>query len=72
MKMRARLAIPTRQTDTVSTRIMSASKLPIDPKELAPAAAGVVIGVCILVGFAVLASVLGLTLFVDHGNIPHQ
>ncbi|MFT4516287.1 MAG: hypothetical protein ACI89X_005031 [Planctomycetota bacterium] len=51
---------------------MSESKMPIDPKELAPAAAGVVIGVCILIGFGVLATILGLTLFVDSGNIPHQ
>lgn len=46
--------------------------MPIDPKELVPVAGGVVLGVCILVGFVVLASVMGLTLFVDHGNIPHQ
>ncbi len=46
--------------------------MPIDPKELAPAAAGVVIGIIILVGFGVLASLIGLTLFVDSANIPHQ
>ena len=51
---------------------MSESNLPIDPKELAPAAGGVVIGIIILIGFGVLASILGLTLFVDHGDIPHQ
>ena len=51
---------------------MSESKLPIDPKELVPAAVGVVIGICILIGFGVLATVLGLTLFVDSGNIPYQ
>jgi hypothetical protein len=72
MKMRAQLAIPATQTDTVSSRIMSASKLPIDPKELTPAAIGVVLGVVILIGFVALASALGLTLLVDHGNIPHQ
>lgn len=46
--------------------------MPIDPKELAPAAVGVVIGVCILIGFGVLATILGLTLFVDIGDIPRQ
>lgn len=46
--------------------------MPIDPKELAPAAAGVVIGIAILIGFGVLASILGLTLFVDSADIPHQ
>ena len=51
---------------------MSESKLPIDPKELVPVAAGLAIGVCILIGFGILATVLGLTLFVDHVDIPHQ
>ena len=51
---------------------MSKSKMPIDPKELAPAAAGVVIGIAILIGFGVLATILGLTLFVDSADIPHQ
>jgi len=51
---------------------MSDSKLPIDPKELVPAVIGVFLGVCILVAFVLLASGIGLTLFVDHGNIPHQ
>ena len=51
---------------------MSDSKPLIDPKELVPAAIGVVLGVCILAGFVLLASSLGLTLLVDHSNIPHQ
>lgn len=51
---------------------MSDAKLPIDPKELTPAAIGLMLGVAMLIGFGVLASVLGLTLFVDHGNIPYQ
>lgn len=50
----------------------SHKQLPIDPKELAPAAIGFVLGIGLLIGFGVLATVLGLTLFVDHGNIPHQ
>jgi hypothetical protein len=51
---------------------MSDPKLPIDPKELAPAAIGLMLGVGLLIGFGVLASVLGLTLFVNHGDIPYQ
>ena len=48
------------------------SQLPIDPKDLATAAAGFVIGLMIIGGFALLCLGLDLTLFVDHGNIPHQ
>ena len=51
---------------------MSESKLPIDPKELTPIAIGLGLGVCLLVGFGILASVLGMTLFVDHSSIPYQ
>ena len=51
---------------------MSESKLPVDPTDLAPAAVGLVIGLGILLGFMLLASALGLTLFVDTGNIPFQ
>lgn len=46
--------------------------LPIDPKELVPAAFGFVLGIGILAFFVSLAMVLGLTLLVNHGNIPHQ
>lgn len=46
--------------------------LPIDPKELVPAAAGFVLGLGILTFFVGLAKVLSLTLLVNHGNIPHQ
>ena len=53
---------------------MSDSKpqLPIDPKDLVPAGIGVALGVAIIVGCVLLATTLGLTLFVDQGNIPHQ
>ncbi len=48
------------------------SPLPIDPKELVPAGIGVALGVALIVGFVVLALGIGLTLFVDHGDIPYQ
>lgn len=51
---------------------MSDNKLPIDPKELVPVAIGVVVGIAMLVGFVVLAQVIGLTLFVDMADVPHQ
>lgn len=51
---------------------MSESKLPIDPKELLPMAIGLAIGVAVMVGFALLAMSLHMTLFVDHGNMPRQ
>ena len=53
---------------------MSDSKpqLPVDPKELVPAGVGVVLGILLLGAFVLLAQGIGLTLFVDHGNIPHQ
>lgn len=52
---------------------MSEPKKPlIDPKELFPAAAGFVVGLCILGFFIALALGLGLTTLVDHHNIPHQ
>jgi hypothetical protein len=71
VKIGALPAIPTHATATLPA-LMSASKLPIDPKELVPAAIGLAIGVGILVFFALLASGLGLTLFVDHSTIPQQ
>lgn len=46
--------------------------LPIDPKELVPAGIGFVIGLVLIGAFVALALALGLTLLVDHGNIPHQ
>lgn len=51
---------------------MSDPKLPVDPKELLPLAIGLTIGVGVLFGFMLLASILGLTLFVDSSNIPYQ
>ena len=53
---------------------MSDSKpqLPIDPKDLVPAGIGMAIGVALIIGFVVLATTIGLTLLVDHGDIPHQ
>lgn len=44
----------------------------IDPKELAPAAVGVVIGIVILVGFFVLAVAMGLPTIVEQYDIPKQ
>jgi hypothetical protein len=53
---------------------MSDSKpqLPIDPKELIPAGVGLALGVALILFFVVLATSLGLTLFVDQGDVPHQ
>lgn len=48
------------------------SLLPIDPKELMPAAIGFVIGLLIIAAFALLAQGIDLTLFVDKSAIPHQ
>ena len=46
--------------------------LPIDPKELAPAGAGLFIGLLILALFLAIAAVLGLPLLVEHWDIPRQ
>ena len=51
---------------------MSALKLPIDPKELVPAALGFVLGLGLLAFFVLLAMALDLQLLVNHANIPHQ
>ncbi|MBL8727551.1 MAG: hypothetical protein JNM25_03900 [Planctomycetes bacterium] len=52
---------------------MSAPKsLPIDPKDLLPAAVGFVIGLGILVFFVLLAKSMDLTLLVNHHDIPRQ
>jgi hypothetical protein len=48
------------------------SKPLIDPKELVPAAIGLVLGFCLIGFFAVLAQTLGLQLYVDYSNIPRQ
>lgn len=45
---------------------------PIDPKELAPAVGGFVIGLCLIGCFVLLAVGLGLTLLVDKNAIPFQ
>jgi|GEM_PF-2852534 hypothetical protein len=53
---------------------MSDSKpqLPIDPKDLVPAGVGVVLGVALIVAFVLLATGIGLTLFVDFADMPRQ
>lgn len=52
---------------------MSAPKsLPIDPKDLLPAAVGFVLGVGILTFFVLLAMSMDLTLLVNHHDIPRQ
>lgn len=51
---------------------MTDSKPLIDPKEFVPAYVGFVVGIGIILFFVALATGLGLTLFVDHGNIPMQ
>lgn len=52
---------------------MSAPKsLPIDPKDLATLATGVVLGVLIMVFFYFLSVALGQATFVEHWAIPHQ
>jgi hypothetical protein len=52
---------------------MTAPKsLPIDPKDLVPAAVGFAIGLGIMAFFAVLCLGMDLTLLVNHGAIPHQ
>ncbi len=47
-------------------------QLPIDPKELVPAAVGFVAGLGILAFFVLLALAMGLTTIVNHANIPMQ
>jgi hypothetical protein len=47
-------------------------KLPIDPKELVPAALGFVLGLGILAFFVVLTQVLGMPQLVEHENVPRQ
>lgn len=51
---------------------MTDSKPLIDPKELVPAYAGFAVGIGIIVFFVLLATALGLTLFVDRSDIPMQ
>ncbi len=52
---------------------MSAPKsLPIDPKDLIPAAFGFVIGLGILTFFVLLATGMDLTLLVNQHNVPRQ
>jgi hypothetical protein len=51
---------------------MAATKLPVDPKELVPAAVGLALGVALLVGFYLLAKGLGMPTFVEHWNLPRQ
>ena len=51
---------------------MSESKPLIDPKELTPAAIGFVLGLALLGFFVLLSKGMGLTLLVNHANIPYQ
>jgi hypothetical protein len=51
---------------------MTPSKPLIDPKELAPAAAGLVLGFVLIGAFLALSLALGLTVLVDHSTIPYQ
>ncbi len=52
---------------------MSAPKsLPIDPKDLATTATGVVLGVLIMVLFYFLSVALGQATFVVHSAIPYK
>ena len=51
---------------------MSASKKLIDPKELAPLAVGFVLGLALLAFFVLFSKGMGLTLLVNHANIPYQ
>jgi len=51
---------------------MSESKPLIDPKELAPAGVGFVLGLVLLGCFVLFAKAMGLTLLVNHANIPYQ
>jgi len=44
----------------------------LDPKDLLPVGQGFAIGLGILAFFLGLAKLVGLTLLVNHGNIPHQ
>jgi hypothetical protein len=52
---------------------MSAQKsLPIDPKELFPAAVGFALGIGILAFFVLLAMALDMPLLVDTAALPRQ
>ena len=51
---------------------MSESKKLIDPKELTPVAVGFVLGIALLGFFVLFAKSMGLTLLVNHANIPYQ
>ena len=51
---------------------MSESKPLIDPKELAPMAMGLLLGLALMTCFVLLAKGMGLPLLVDHANIPHH
>ena len=51
---------------------MSEPRKLIDPKELAPLAVGFVLGLALLGFFVLFAKGMGLTLLVNHANIPYQ
>lgn len=48
------------------------SKPLLDPKELFPVAAGLAIGVAMLIAFWLLMKVMGLATFVEYTNLPRQ
>ena len=51
---------------------MSEPKKLIDPKEMGPVAAGFVLGIALIGFFVLMAKGMGLTLLVNHANIPYQ
>ena len=72
-KNEAPRAIPFPTADTLIRRMTdSKNPLPIDPKDLVPAGVGVVLGVALILGFVLLATSIGLTLFVDFNDMPRQ
>ena len=51
---------------------MSESKPLLDPKEMAPLVVGFVLGLALIGFFVLFAKGMGLTLLVNHANIPYQ
>lgn len=65
------LALPMHDASLLHSQ-MSESKKLIDPKELAPAAIGFVLGLALLGFFVLFAKGMGLTLLPNHPDIPYQ